>query len=87
MQRSCTQKVFVVVFLLFCLSFPGADPGGGSSGSGTPPPFGGPLNIIKREKTLRMCARKSRVLVLNSYPDPPPPPLSEILSSPLDFLG
>ena len=44
----------------------GADPGGGSWGSA---PLGGPLNFIKREKTLRVCTRKHRVLVLNSYPD------------------
>ena len=50
----------------------GADPGGGSWGSGPPPPpFGGPLNFIKREKMLRTCARKHRILVLNSYVDPP----------------
>ena len=48
----------------------------------TPPhPFGGPLNLIKREKTLRTCVGKCRVLVLNSYPDPP---LSEILYPTLD---
>ena len=47
---------------------------------GPHPPFGGPPNFIKREKTPRVCARKSRVLVLNSYPDPP---LSEILYPPL----
>ena len=57
----------------------GADPGGGSWGSG-PPPFGGPPNFIKREKMARACAQKLRVLVLNSYPDPP---LSEILYPPL----
>ena len=49
----------------------GADPGGGSWGSG-PPPFGGPPNCIKKEKMARACARKLRILVLNSYPDPPP---------------
>ena len=59
--------------------FPGADPGGGSWGSG-PPPFGGPPNFIKKEKMARACARKLRILVLNSYPDPP---LSEILYPPL----
>ena len=53
---------------------PGADPGGGVLGVRTPPPhFGGPPNFIKREKTLRVGARKCRVLVLNSYPDPPFP--------------
>ena len=56
----------------------GADPaGGGGLGVRTPPPppFGGHPNFIKREKTLRayICTRKRRVLVLNSYPDPPPP--------------
>ena len=45
-----------------------------------PPPFGVPPNFIKREKTPRACARKHRVLVLNSYPDSP---LSEILYLPL----
>ena len=56
------------------ITFLGADPGGGGSwGSGPPPPppFGGPPNFKKREKTLRACAQKCRVLVLNSYPDPP----------------
>ena len=33
---------------------------------------GEPLNFIKRGKTSRACTRKCRVLVLNSYPDPPP---------------
>ena len=48
--------------------------GGGVLGVRTPPlPFGGPPNFIKREKTLRVCTRKRRVLVLNSYPDPPFP--------------
>ena len=37
-----------------------------SRSRGTPPPFGGPLNLIKREKTLRVCARMQRVLVVNS---------------------
>ena len=57
----------------------GADPGvcvcvggGGSWGSG-PSHFGGPPNFIKREKTLRTCAQKRHVLVLNSYPDPQAP--------------
>ena len=61
----------------------GADPGGGSWGSG-PPPFGGHLNFIKRGKTSRVCARKGRDLVLDSYPDPPP--LSQILYPPLAYL-
>ena len=46
---------------------------------GQDPPFGGPPTFIKREKALRVCARKRRILVLNSYPDP----LSEILYPPL----
>ena len=48
--------------------------GGGPWGQDPPPPFGGPPNFIKKEKMLRACARKHRVLVLNSYPDHPPPP-------------
>ena len=44
------------------------------------PPFGGPPNFIKREKTSRVCARMAHILVLNSYSDPP---LSEILYPPL----
>ena len=40
-----------------------------------PRPFfgGGPPHFIKREKAVRACVRKRRVLVLNtnSYPDPP----------------
>ena len=59
--------------------YPGADPVGGSR---TPPPFGGPPNFIKREKMLRACARISRVLVLNSYPDSPPPPFRNPVSAP-----
>ena len=49
---------------------------GGSWGSGLPPPppFGGPPNFIKREEMARACARKLRILVLNSYPEPPTPP-------------
>ena len=46
--------------------------GGGSWGSGLPP-FGGPPNFIKRGKMAHVCTRKLRVLVINSYPDPPPP--------------
>ena len=67
---------------------------GGSRGGGgvrgvrgvrtPPPPFGGPPNFIKREKTSRVCARKYRILVLNSYPDPL---LSEILYPPLVTLS
>ena len=41
-----------------------------------PPPLWVHPNFIKREKTLRVYARKRRILVLNSYPDPS---LSEIL--------
>ena len=47
---------------------PGAGPGGPEC-----PPFGGPPNFIEREKTLCVYVRICRVLVLNSYPDPPPP--------------
>ena len=49
-----------------------------------PPPFGGPPNFIKRNKTSRVCAQKRRVLVLSIYPDPPPP-LSKILYPPLQL--
>ena len=63
--------------------FTGADPGGGGPGGQDPPPFGGPPNFIKKEKMARACARKLRILVLNSYPDPP---LSEILYPPLFYL-
>ena len=37
---------------------------------------GGPPNLIRRERTLRVCTRISHVLVVNSYPDSS---LSEIL--------
>ena len=48
--------------------------GGGSWGSGpTHPPFGGPPNFKKREKNVAPCSRIHCTLVLNSYPDPPPP--------------
>ena len=54
--------------------FSGADPGGGGVlGVRPPPSFGGLLNFIKSEKTLHTYARKRRVLVLNSYMEPPPP--------------
>ena len=43
----------------------------GGLGSQDPPPFGGPLNFIKREKTSCACARICHVLVVNSYSDPP----------------
>ena len=67
------------------LCFRGGSRGGGVLGVRTtpPPPFGGPPNFIKRGKMARACARKLHVLVLNSYPDPPP--LSEILYPPLCF--
>ena len=38
-------------------------------------------------KTSHVYARKRRILVLNSYPDPPPPPLSEILYLPLPKMS
>ena len=38
---------------------------GGSRGGGGP--FGGPPNFIKREKTLRMCARKHCILELKAH--------------------
>ena len=44
---------------------------GGRGPGGQDPPFGGPPNFIKREKTLCVCAKKRRVLVHNSYPHPP----------------
>ena len=56
---------------------------GGGPGGQDPPPFGGPPNFIKKEKMARLCARKLRILVLNSYPDPP---LFEILYPPLEPL-
>ena len=59
----------------------GADPGGGGPGGPggpgpPPPPFfggggGGSPNFIKRGKTSRACTQIHRVLVLNSYPNPP----------------
>ena len=60
---------------------------GGSRGGGVltprtpPPPFWGTPKFHKEVKTSRACARIHHVLVLNSYPDPPP--LSEILYPPL----
>ena len=47
-----------------------------------PPLFGDPQTSWRGKKTLRVCAQQRHVLVLNSYPDPPPP-LSEILYPPL----
>ena len=44
---------------------------GGGGGGGVRADFGGTPNFIKRGKTLHRCARKRRVLVLNSYLDPP----------------
>ena len=61
----------------------GGGGGGGSWGSGLPTPSGGPPNFIKREKTSRAWARKRRVLVLNSYPDPTPPPFRNPVSAPV----
>ena len=50
----------------------GADPRGGGSFWGTP-------KLHKEGET----SQKYHILVLNSYPDNPPPPLSEILYPPL----
>ena len=53
--------------------------GGGVLGV-SPNPFRGPPNFIKREKkTVRAGARMEHVLVVNSYPPPPPFPKSCIL--------
>ena len=66
--------------LQFCN--PGADPGGGGSwGLVPPPPFGGPPNLIKLEKTACVCAQIWCILVLLQSPRPPPP--SKILYPPL----
>ena len=46
---------------------------GGSRGGGGPPRFWGTPKLHKEGKTLRACAEKRRVLVLNSYPDLPFP--------------
>ena len=79
LQRQHGTKTFQTdVILLEMFSIWGSGP--------PPPPFGGPPNYIKREKTSRMCAQKCRVLVLNSYADPLPP-LSEILYLPLNVMG
>ena len=43
--------------------------GAGGGGGGGPGVFGGPLNFIKRGKTLRACGRKCHVLVINNYAD------------------
>ena len=52
--------------------------GGSRRGSGAGPFWGTPKLHNEGKKTSHACMRKRRVLVLNSYPDPPPP-LSEIL--------
>ena len=61
----------------YCQGLPGSvlcwDIQGRIQGGGGP---GGPPNFIKRKKTLRVCSRKRRILVLNSYPDPPTFPKS-----------
>ena len=44
--------------------------GGGGIGGRNAPPFRGPLNFIKRGKTLRTCVQRHRILVVNSYLDP-----------------
>ena len=67
--------------------FSGADAGGGGGGQDYPPPpthspFGGHPNFIKRGKTLRACKQKHHVLVINSYPVPPPPPFRNPVSAP-----
>ena len=66
----------------------GADSGwgwgwGGPGGQDHPtPPFGGPPDFIKRVKTSTVCVRKRRNLVVNSYPDPPPPLSQNPVSAP-----
>ena len=52
------------------LSWPGADPGGTVLTPRTPF-WGTPKLHKRRKKTSRACAQKRRVLVLNSYLDPP----------------
>ena len=56
--------------------YPGAEPGGGggSRRSGPPSPFGVPPDLLDREKTPRAYVQIHRILVVNRYPDPPPPP-------------
>ena len=57
--------------------------GGGLGGQDTPPPsFGGPQNFMKRGKTSHMCPGIHQVLILNSYPDPPPYPFQNPVSAP-----
>ena len=59
----------------------GADPGGGGAGPGgqepppPPPPtlLGDPQTLYRGKKTSRVCTRMGRILVLNSYADPPFP--------------
>ena len=48
--------------------------------------FGNPKLHKEGKKTLRVCVRKRRILVLNSHPDPPPP-LSKILYPPLPKMS
>ena len=48
--------------------------GGSREGGQDHPPFGGPRNFIKGEKNVAHACKKRRILVLNSYPDPHPPP-------------
>ena len=48
--------------------------GGGVLGVRIPPFWSTPKLHKKGKKTLHACVRLHRVLVLNSYPDPPPPP-------------
>ena len=72
---------FVLCSLLPCFLFVAARKlmiqgllgGGGGGLGGQDIESGGPPNFIKREKTLCMCVQMGRVLVVNSYPDPPPP--------------
>ena len=73
-------NLYAICVYIFIIA--GADTRGGGPG-GQDPPFWGPPNFIKREKTSRVCARMARVLVLNSYADPP---LSEILYPPLHCM-
>ena len=45
---------------------------GGSKGGDTPPPLLGTPKLHKEGENARASTRKRCVLVLNSYPDPPP---------------
>ena len=60
----------------------GADPGGGGPRGQDPPPFGGPLNFIKREKKLCACTRKTPRFSTLQLPGPPPPPFRNPVSAP-----